>query len=53
MKYIFSREYSEEDPEDLDLSWAVKHRCYLSEVYSLLSNNGFQKVAEAFAVMLR
>ena len=39
--------------EDQDLWWAVRHRCYLSEVFSLLSTNGYEKVAEKFAVMLR
>ena len=51
--FLFSREYSAEDPEDQDLWWAVRHRCYLSEVFSLLSTNGYEKVAEKFAVMLR
>ena len=46
-----SREYSQDDPEDPDLQWAVQHRCYLSEVFMLLSSNGHEKVAEQYAVI--
>ena len=46
-----SREYAKEDSRDPDLQWAVQHRCYLSEVFMLLSSNGHEKVAEQYAVI--
>ena len=51
LQFVPSREYSQDDPEDPDLQWAVQHRCYLSEVFMLLSSNGYEKVAEQYAVI--
>ena len=51
LQFVPSREYAKEDSRDPDLQWAVQHRCYLSEVFMLLSSNGYEKVAEQYAVI--